>query len=99
MKDNIPQERNQTFIRSIARTVRRYRYIGQTKTDLETRLKEDFRNIKNEEIAKSAAATHIWEKKHAMDHKPVLLKQASYKQELTNWVNTLKIKQRLHYKF
>ena len=29
------------------------------------------------------------ERKHTMDHKPVLLKQASNKQELTNWENIL----------
>ena len=34
-------------------------------------------------------------KKHAMDHKPVLLKQAANKQELTNWENIL-IKARPH---
>ena len=30
--------------------------------------------------------------KHAMDHKPVLLKQVSNKQELTNWENITKNK-------
>ena len=37
---------------------------------------------------KSAVAEHVWKEKHAMDHKPVLLKQTSNKQELTNWENT-----------
>ena len=31
-------------------------------------------------------------KKNTMDHKPVLLKQASNKQELRNWENILIIK-------
>ena len=38
---------------------------------------------------KSAVAAHVWKEKHAMDHKPVLLKQAANKQELTNWENIL----------
>ena len=36
-----------------------------------------------------AVAAHVWKEKHAMDHKPVLLKQAANKQELTNWENFL----------
>jgi hypothetical protein len=36
------------------------------------------------------------ERKHAMDHKPVLLKQASNKQELTNWENILITKNKDH---
>ena len=31
----------------------------------------------------------MYGKKHAKDHKPILLKQASNKQELTNWENIL----------
>ena len=57
-------------------------YIGKTKINLESRVKEHFRNIKNGEIEKSAIAAHVWKEKHAMDHKPVLLKQAANKQEL-----------------
>jgi hypothetical protein len=34
-------------------------------------------------------AAHVWKEKHAMDYKPVLLKQASNKQELTYWENIL----------
>ena len=66
---------------------------------LETRVKEHFRNIKNGEAEKSAVAAHIWREKHAMDRKPVLLKQTSNKQELTNWKNILiNKKKRSHYK-
>ena len=49
--------------------------------------KYSYRNIKNGETEKSAAC--VWKEKHAMDCKPVLLKQASNKQELTNWENIL----------
>ena len=45
--------------------------------------------FKNGEIEKLAIAVHVWKEKHAMDHKPVLLKQAANKQELTNWENIL----------
>jgi len=58
------------------------------KRNLETKVKEIFRNIKNGEIGKSVVAAHIWKEKHTMDPKPVLLKQASNKQ-LTNWENIL----------
>jgi hypothetical protein len=33
--------------------------------------------------------------KHAMDHKPVLLKQVSNKRELTNWENITENKDRI----
>ena len=62
-------------------------YIEKTKR-FETRVKEDFRNIKNGEIGKLAVAALTWEEKHAMHRKPLLLKQASNKQ-LTNWENIL----------
>ena len=41
------------------------------------------------EVQISAVAAHVWKEKHTMDHKPVLLKQAANKQELTNWENIL----------
>ena len=56
---------------------------------METRVKEQFRIIENGEIEKSVvAAAHVWVEKHAMDCKPVLLKQVPSKQELTNWGKT-----------
>ena len=70
-------------------------YIGKTKRDSETRVKEHFRNIKNEEIEKSEVAEHLWKEKHVVDHKPVLLKQASNKQGKYPYNK----KQRLCYKF
>ena len=57
--------------------------------NLETRVKEHIINIKNGEIEKSAVVAHVWKEKLTMDHKPVLLKQASNKQELTNRKNTI----------
>ena len=56
-------------------------YIAKTKRDLENRVKEHFTNIKNEEIEKLAA--YVWKEKHAIYHKPVLLKQAWNKEEKT----------------
>ena len=49
--------------------------IGKTKRNLEIRVKEHFRNIKNGEIEKSAIAAHVWKEKRASDHKPVLFKK------------------------
>ena len=43
-------------------------------------------------ICATAVTAHIWKEKHVMDYKPVLLKQASNKQELTNWENILMTK-------
>ena len=48
--------------------------------------------LKTREIEKSA---HVW-RKHAKDRKPVLLKQAANKQELTNWENILITKNKGH---
>ena len=48
------------------------------------RVKEHFRFIKNGEIEKSAVGAHVWKQKHAVDHKPVLLKQISNKQTRIN---------------
>ena len=54
---------------------------------LEILLILEFRNNKNGEIEKSAVVAHVWEEKNAIDYKPVLLKQASNKQELANYRN------------
>ena len=93
LKDNIPPKRKSEIYQINCKNI----YIGKTKSDLETRLKALFRNIKNGEIEKSAVAAHIQKVKYAMDCKPVLLKQASKKQELTNWENILITKN--NYKF
>ena len=74
-------------------------YLEKIKRDLETKVKEHIRNIKNGEIEKSAVAAHVWKEKHAMECKLVLLKQASNGQELTNFYNTLTTKKQSHYKF
>ena len=73
-----------------------YINIGKTKRNLEIRVKEHFTNKKMEIILKSAVAAHVWEEKHVMDRKPVLIKQASNKQEWTNWENILITKNKDH---
>jgi hypothetical protein len=40
---------------------------------------------------------HVWKEKRAIDHQSVLLKQASNKQELTNWENILITKNKKSY--
>ena len=51
---------------------------------------------KNQQYGKS----HVWKEKHAMDHKPVLLKQESNKQELTKLGKyPYNKKQKSYYKF
>ena len=88
LKDNIPSEKKSGIYQINCKDCEKI-YIRKTKRDLETRVKEHFRNIKNGEIEKSAIAAHVWKEKHTKDHKPVLLKQASNKHELTNWENML----------
>ena len=83
LKDNIPHEKKSGIYQINCNDCEKI-YIGIAKRDLETRVEEHFRNIKNGEIEKSAVAAHVWKEKHTMDHKPVLLKQAANKQELTN---------------
>ena len=75
LKDNIPPEKKLGIYQINCK---------KTKRDLETRFKERFITIKKGEIEKSAVVAHVWKGKHAMDHKPVLLKLAANKQELTN---------------
>ena len=50
-------------------------YIGKSKRDFKTRVREHFRNIKNGELEKSA----VWMEKHTMYGRPALLKQTSNK--------------------
>ena len=57
------------FLFFVIRIFSQFSNIGKTKRNLETRVKEHFRNIKNGEIEKSAIAAHLWKEKHAMDHK------------------------------
>jgi GIY-YIG catalytic domain. len=38
-------------------------YIGKTKRDLETRTKQQFRNLKNGEIQKSVVVAHVCKEK------------------------------------
>ena len=92
MKDNIPPEKKSGIYQINCKDCEKI-YIGKTKRDLETRVKDTLKILKNGEIEKSAVAAHVRKEKHAMDHKPVLLKQASNKQELTNWENILIIKE------
>ena len=47
-------------------------------------------------MEKSALAAHVWKEKHTMDHKPVLLKQTSNKQKLSNLENILITKNKDH---
>ena len=58
--------------------------MRKDKNRIEKRVKEHFRKI---QIEKSTVAAREWKEKHRVDRKPVLLKQRSNKQELTNWEN------------
>ena len=80
MKDHIPPEKKPSIYQINCKDYEKI-YIRKTKRDLETRLKEHFRNIKNGEIEKSAVTAYLWKEKQAKDHKTVLLKQASNKQK------------------
>ena len=79
LKDNNPPEKKSGIYQINCKKI----HIGKTNKDFETRVKEHFRNRKTGEIENSAVAGHVWKEIHAIDHKPVLLKQASNKQKLT----------------
>ena len=91
MTDNIPSEKKSGINQINCKDCEKI-HIGKTKRNLLNRVKKHFRNIKNREIEKMTIAAHVWKEKQAMDHKPVLLKQAAKKQELTNWGNILTTK-------
>ena len=86
LKDHIPPEKKQGIFQINCKDCKKL-YIGNTKRDLGTTVREHCRNVKHGELEKSALAAHIW--KYAIDLKLVLLKQASNKQELKNWENIL----------
>ena len=60
-------------------------YIGKTKRNLETRLKEHFLNIKYKDIEKSAVAHHFLITQHKVENEAKLLQQAEKPLELTIW--------------
>ena len=72
LKDNIPSEKKSGIYQINSKVCEKI-YIGKTKRNLETRVKEHFRNIKNGEIEKIAEAAHVCKEKYAMNHKPVVL--------------------------
>ena len=49
-------------------------FIGQTKINIEIRLKEHLRNIRLYEIDKSALGANVWDKGHNIQHETKLLK-------------------------
>ena len=73
LKDNILPEKKSGIYQNNCKDCEKI-YIRNTKRNLETRVKEHFTIIKNWEIEKLAVAANVWKEKHAMDHKPVLLK-------------------------
>jgi GIY-YIG catalytic domain. len=58
LKDKIPPEMKSDIYQINCKKI----YIGKTKRNLETRVQEHFKNIKNGEIEKSAVAAHVRKK-------------------------------------
>ena len=56
LKDYIPPQKKSGIYQIDCKDCEKL-YMGKTKRELGTRVKEHFRNIKNEEIEKSAVAT------------------------------------------
>ena len=67
-------------------------YIGQTKRNLKTRIKEHFRNIKYKYVEKSAVATYHLINGHELNPVPKLLKNLTKRSEMTMWENLLILK-------
>ena len=57
-------------------------YIGQTKRNLKTWIKEHFRNIKYKHLEKSAVATHHLINGHEFNPVPKLLKNVTGRSEM-----------------
>ena len=64
-------------------------YIGKTKRNLETRVKEHFCNVKYKDIEKSAVEYHFWITQHKVEYEAKLLKQAEKPLQLTIWGKNL----------
>lgn len=60
-------------------------YIGKTKRNIDTRLKEHLRNIKYCQIDKSAVAAHCWNKNHHILKEANLLKSVNKQKDLEVW--------------
>ena len=54
-------------------------YIGQTKRNLETRTKENFRNLRLNHTDKLAIALHFWKMGHEINNSASLLKSFNRK--------------------
>ena len=67
------------------------------KLNLETRVKEHFRNIKYKDIEKSAVAYHFWITQYKVENGAKLLKQAEKPLELTVWGKNLHPKKQKHH--
>ena len=60
-------------------------YIGQTRRNIEIRMKEHRRNIKCFQIDKSAEAAHSWEYGHQIDDNIKLIKHIIFPKDLNVW--------------
>ena len=66
MKNRIPPEEKLGIYQINCKDCEKI-YTGKTKRNLETGVKELFRNVKNGKILISAVTVHIWKEKHTMD--------------------------------
>ena len=55
--------------------------------------------MKNEEIGKSVVSAQVWKEKHAMDHKPVLIKKNSKQTRMNLKGKDPYTKKKSNYKF
>ena len=83
-KDKIPTEKKSGIYEINCKECQKS-YIGKTKQNLETRVKEHFHNVKYKDIEKSAIAYHFWITQYNVENEAKLLKQAEKTLELTIW--------------
>ena len=69
-------------------------YVGQTRRNVATRMKEHMRAVKNKEVCKSAVARHCWTENHQIDQTPQLLKKVPKNSNLNIWENIFIFKNR-----
>ena len=83
-KDKIPTEKKSGIYKINCKECQKS-YIGKTKRNLETRVKEHICNVKYKDIEKSAVEYHFWITQHKVENEAKLLKQAEKPLELTIW--------------
>ena len=97
-KDKIPTEKKSGIYKINCKECQKS-YKGKTKCNLETKVKEHFRNVKYKDIEKSAVAYHFLITQHKVENEAKLLKQMDKPLELTIWGKKIFIQKNINITF